>query len=187
MPTLVTLEEQPASPAPLIGALSSAPKVAMAPIVVTRPNNATQYAIGDVYGDAADARIQIPNVNRLAGGIASIQAILAMNSAQATKPSFDFWFFDGQPATVIGDNAPFSALSDADVAKIIGRTAFVGSSSFTAVQPQAGKLVTPALFQLFSQLVISGRDVWMYIVLANTYTPVANETLTLRPLAQYFT
>lgn len=183
--TLVTLEQQPATPAPLVGATSAAPRVNLPSVVVTRPNNATQYAIGDVYGDAADARIQIPNVARLAGAMATLQAWISMNSAQATKPSFDFWFFDGQPATVIGDNAPLDGLSDADVLKIIGRTAFVGSSSFTTVQPQAGKLRTPAVFNMFSQLLLPTRDVWMYIVLANTYTPVANETLTFKLQSQY--
>lgn len=185
MSTLVTLEEQPLAAPAIIGAIAAGPKIVLPDLVITRPNNATQYAIGDVYGDAADARYHIDDVARLAGGMATLAAFLKMNSAQGTKPTFDFWMFDGQPATVIGDNAPLDGLSDADVGKIIGRATFTGSSGFPTTQPQAGKSRSVAVTNLLSAALLSGVDVWMYVVLGNTYTPVANETLTLQLTTQY--
>ncbi len=184
----VTLLEQPTGTPAIIGAIASAPKVALAPIVITRPNNVTAYTIGDVYGPAADARIHVSNVGRLVGAMATLQGHLALNSAEATKPGFDFYVFSKQPETVIGDNAPFTGLSDNDVAAILGRFSFAsGSWPAVAQQPQAGKTRTVVLqtFLSVGLLDVASRDLWMYAVLTNAYVPVALETLTLSLVASY--
>lgn len=182
--TNVTLSEQPSAVPQLIGAVGSSPRVNLPSITVTRPNNVTQYAIGDVFGPAGDGRIQLPNAARANGGLVTVTAWLQLNSAQATKPQFEFWWFNAQPSVAIGDNAPLTGLSDADIAAIVSRGSF---TAWNAVQPQAGKLhsLTRQTIGGTCYTLPASRDLWFYIAMLNAYTPVANEALKLRFQVQY--
>lgn len=180
----VTLEAQTSATPQLIGAFGAAPRIKLAPIVIQRPNDVTPYAVGDVYGAAADARIQIPNAARINGGQITLQMITQVNSSQATKPQFEVWLFNAQPSVAIGDNAPLAGLADADVAALVGRATV---SSWPSAQPQAGKLhaINAANVLIFPAAAAGSRDFWAYVAMLNAYTPVANEQLKLTFLTQY--
>ncbi len=176
--------------------------VAGSPVIITRPNNTTAYTAGQVYGPAADARTSITLPAAPAGfrtgfiSQATWGAYLTRNPNDVlSSPWVNMIFFSAQPATVLGDQASF-ALSDADIALILPS----GTGSQSAGQPTVGTAqanwlnsgtgvngrractLTPTFAG--TPLFAPGSTIWFYLI-ANSYTPVALETLTIVPFWTY--
>lgn len=160
----------------IIGASTRPTQNTIGPITVTRPANTTLYAINDVWGPAGDARIQVPNVNQIAGGLATLNARFRYDlKAGAAAPQFTVFLFDGQPATVLGDNDPFAGLADADVDKILGSWSF----SFGGLQAEGALILDTNGYTTFGSVSpatypITARDLWLYFVI-NSYNPIASQ------------
>jgi hypothetical protein len=86
----------------------------------TRPNNTTNYGIGDVIGETASANLELP----LAGSVGSLLQILSAEltinrtSLPTGMTTLRVHLFDQSPAA-IADNAPF-AVAAADRLKYCG-------------------------------------------------------------------
>lgn len=147
------------------------PLVSSSVVAVQRPNDATPYVAGDVFGDAVDARLHFPNVARVIGGIAEYR--FGWWYSSATFISLALLFFDEQPETILGDNTPL-ALSDADADRIVGFTTFSGASGPAPAGGQNAFAVSTSNF-----VTRGSRDLWAYLVLVGGHNPTANQTLRL--------
>lgn len=182
-----------------------------ADIVITRPNDTTAYAAGDVYADAGgDGRVHLIDAVAPATGVAGTSYYLSgaqyfvvrsgPNLVAATPScSLAAVMFSAQPATVIADNAPL-VISAADQLLLLkGITGYVASSTvnFTANTGihnygPAGSLRQSAQtnpFTPLSDLAAVGNvgssfplSAWAYLFFSNsTYVPTAQEVLTITP------
>lgn len=203
------IDESQSSGSSALSAVSNATAILKGTRVrVTRPNNVTAYAAGQVIGDAADARVELvipaaPNSNwrtPFVGPNFSIRVVRGAPYTQGTL-SFNIWVFNAQPATVLGDQQAFS-LSDADVQNkwvpsIVNAQA--GTQSVSIVAAAQGSTVTlntsagtagrvAATASFFAQgipgqlgLFVPGQSIWLYLVATAAYTPLALETLDIIP------
>lgn len=167
---------------PFIGSFSNLGRQSIIPLTITRPNNIKAAVAGTVLGAAVDARIQIPNVNRVVGGQVSLDmARWRMTpSVSVAFNGLQLWFFDGQPATVLNDGDAF-ALSDADVAKLIDIYLFGMGST----QPSANASVNQASVAGLSSQLVSGRDVWAYMVAGGAWNVPANFEVQMKLYARW--
>jgi hypothetical protein len=131
---------------------------------LTRPSDATQYAIGDLIGNSGTANLVVPisfTVARAAGGsgrITGARCVVAAASATIVLPAFDLLLFrpeSGIPFAAAGYPADNAALnvSAAAMAEKVGIMAF----SATGWRNQAGGATAagPAVYQ--SVVLSSGR------------------------------
>lgn len=170
-----------------------------ATISFTRPNNVTAYAVGQVYGPAADARIQIPvpalPADAAAPTFSSIQLymIQQVSPAQAAV-AFQLVLFSAQPATVLGDQATFG-LSDADIGLVLWNGVNVstntgnfqtGNGSTSTLNGSAGlngrRVATSPLSLTFAAAGFNPSiSLWAYLWVTSAYTPLAQEVFTISP------
>jgi hypothetical protein len=140
---------------------------------ITRPAaDTTQYAAGDVLGNASSQILTFSNVstNFVFGKGVVIAASLLVSTAPATLPSTELWLFKNAPAAA-ADNTAW-AVTDAELLDLIGiypmATTYVGLASGNHVQMSAPRV--------FAFELPSGKDeMYGVIVMRNTYTPVASE------------
>lgn len=163
-------------------------------VVVTRPNDVTAYAIGDVYGDAADARVPIAGfapTRRIS--VLRMYMVQSRAASEVSLVNLTWLPFSAQPATVIGDNSPL-ALSDADIALAAAQ---IGSSGVVAVSASFNQNSTnwlnnaagiagrrAAIFNVVLPTPASGT-LWLYLFNITAYVPLALETVTIFPFVQY--
>lgn len=181
------------------------------PIVVTRPNDTTAYAQGDVFGAAVDARITLPIPAPPSGPAGAAYYLISLSflavrsgaNLLSTSPTLQPFvlFFQSQPATVIADNAPL-ALSDADIALLIRQTSPLYNTSFTSFGASsncfnygpAGKIRMGSFLNSVAPTEdygavggnVSGSwptntNVYMYWYFQASFTPTAEETVTIVP------
>lgn len=188
--------------------LSSAPysiaftkEIAGAPITITRPNNITAYAAGQVYGPAVDARISfvapaLP-VDAFVTGFNLIR-IFGVQQRTPADPALTLTLqgFAGLPATVIGDQAAFN-LSDADIATFGGTSAGqftwatgVGGTGALnqSANPNGRRFAFSSLSTLgpgFPFLFPPGATCGAYLITQAAYTPLASEVVVLTPMWAY--
>lgn len=149
---------------------------------ITRPNNTTQYAIGDVVATAAgDPVIVFDAVARSAGGAGMIMTAKMVDSAnQATPPILALWLFKARPLSVNtpADNAAFNP-SDADMLNLVGVIDLVTPKIGDATVGAGGNLVIQSDVIALPFKCAGGDDaLYGVYVMANTYTPLANEVFT---------
>jgi len=139
---------------------------------ITRPNDTTTYAAGDVIGTASSQVLTFNGVStpfvQGAGAVCGVQVI--SSAAPATLPSLELWLFKTAP-TAAADNTAW-AVTDAELLDLIGviplANTYVGLASGNHVQQAAQTLVN---FNL-----PSGSDViYGVLVVRNAYVPVAQE------------
>ena len=151
------------------------------PVTITRPNNTTQYAAGEVITQTTPVVLTFEGASRLPGGNSMIIDAIIMDSANQTlKLSAELWLFTAAPV-MDDDNAVFTPTS-AELLKLIGimqfSTAFVGDAAAGASGNCA--LVSehtylPQNFQCASGL----TSIYGVLITRNAYTPIANEVLTI--------
>lgn len=167
---------------PVIGAYKRAPVVA-----ITRPNNVTAYAIGDVYGASPSALVTIV-LGVTPGKTFNIRMLgVHYRNPVSTSLGIYYYLFTGfAPVTVIDDNAQL-VLSDADVDLNITSQQAPMNTSFGAVgykwalDPNGARAASSAS-ALTSTMPFGGNgNVYAYLMVNAAYTPIALERLTLHP------
>lgn len=160
---------------------------------ITRPDNTTAYASGDIiadvttnnhfaFGDNAatpsdDADLLL--YAKQARSVVLNQVVLHSSANQATKPEGELWLFDTDIAEV-GDNAAF-APSDTEM---LTRVAVVDIASWrwkvgTSTSGTGGNAAAE-INNLDIPLYIPKGKLWGVYVFRGAYTPIASEVWTLR-------
>ncbi len=141
------------------------------PATFTRPANATQYAAGEVMGDASVMTFNRVASENLASSV--IQHAICIDSASETvKPDLELWLFD-TTVTADADNAAFTP-TDAEMLTLIDVIEFPSSAwkvgtaggNSVNVQRNLGIPVKP-----------NGTEIYGVMVVRNTYTPVSGEQI----------
>ncbi len=143
----------------------------------TRPNNATQYAAGDVVSDSitTPTTIDLDGCARVNGGRGVILKVLMVDSAnQTTKGNFELWVFTHEP-TIDNDNSPWTP-NDTECGYLVDiiplSTTYVGDASAGA----GGNVVFRSDIVEAGFTCQSGMDrLFGVLVVRNAYTPLANE------------
>lgn len=147
---------------------------------VIRPSNATPYTAGDVIGTAVTAVLEFADVARSAGGSGMIMTALAIDSAnKATQPSIELWLFTA-PLAVVVDNAPFIP-TDAEMLTLVGIITLSSAKVGNAGVDGAGNLaILSDVVATPFQCAGGNTSLYGYLVVRNAYTPVADETFTVK-------
>lgn len=134
---------------------------------ITRPDNTTQYAAGDVVGEVMTFHSELAGLVRA--------AVLIDSAAEATKIDADLLLFDTAP-TVAADNAAFAPTDD-EMIRCIGAIQFAGSNFRTGATGN-GVIVATAFGEL--PYAAPARNLYGVLVARNTYTPINLEKFTVR-------
>lgn len=156
-------------------------------VTITRPNNVTAYAVGDAFGDAANALITLPL--GVSPGRAYVVRLFETNTRSpvvGVSLNFHSLLFSGvAPATVIGDNNPI-VLSDADIVLAIESQQQPYQVTFTtlgykyAADPNGLRCAGTVAVQYTSVMPSYGDgNLYIYYALQATYIPIALEQLVL--------
>lgn len=151
---------------------------------LTRPNDTTQYAIGDVVANSTTAPVAIAfaGVVRDHNGTNEIKKAFMIDSAnQSTKGDFELWLFHTAP-TMDNDNAAFTP-TDAELLNLVAVITFAGADAVVgdATSGAGGNAVYFGKFKSTSSIVgtkASAKALHGVFVARNTYTPVAQEAFT---------
>jgi hypothetical protein len=140
----------------------------------TRPNDTTQYAIGDVIADSASAAtiLTFEPVNDDGRGAIIQAATLIDNEAPATKLDSELYLFDTAP-TMQNDNAAWTP-TDAELRQCIGLIAFPVANFKVAKASENGLIHVQSIALPVRPL--AGRKIYGILIARNTYTPVGQET-----------
>lgn len=148
---------------------------------ITRPNNATQYAAGDVVAAVTTSNhFTFAGATSKAGGTGRItNARITSSANQSTKLDGELWLFHTDIAEV-GDNVAF-APSDAEMLTRIGIIDFA-TASWVAGKSDSGAdgnsgCETTGLDIVFKA---ATTDIYDVLVARNTYTPVSSEVFTIQ-------
>jgi len=159
-------------------------KATVVQAAVTRPDNTTQYAAGDVIGTAASATLTFNNVALQQGGSVIITTVLVDDSAnQATKPVLELWLFDAAPPAVV-DNAPWAPTDAVMLTRVAALSLdstdiYVGNATVGAGGNSCQQWADA--FQVICAA--DSQALYGVLVVRNTYTPVAEEVFTVRVAA----
>jgi len=149
---------------------------------LTRPDDAAVYAAGDVVSDdTAAPTAQTISVARANNGGGVIQSALLVDSAnQATKGNFEVWLFDAA-ITAMEDNAAFDP-TDAEMANLVGviRLGDAPNVGLVTAGADGNCVYTYEAPSLAFKCGAAVQTLWWVLVVRNAYTPVAEETFTLR-------
>lgn len=149
---------------------------------VTRPNDTTQYAVGDVIAAGTPVPLTFTNIVLSNNGSNRIVKAMAVDgAAQATKAQIDLYLFD-TTLTVDADNAAFTP-TDAEMEKLVAiirfdtfvpgdATAGAGGNAVAFGKNLEGFQNTPI------RAALNSRTLYGVAVAKNTYTPVADEKFT---------
>lgn len=150
---------------------------------VTRPNNATPYAIGDVVNDGATpgARLNFTGLPARGGEIRS--AVCVSSAYVAVSPDLELWLFSSDITDLDADNATWTP-TDAQLATLVGVIAFP-TASFKGGDLTAGAGGNMACVVKDAGLVISQTALYGVLVVRNAYVPVANEKFTVTLKVSY--
>lgn len=150
----------------------------------TRPNNATQYAVGDVMAAGTAAMLQF---STFASNPVTIKGAMCIDSAaQATKPSIDLLLFEADQTDLDADNAAYTP-TDAQMLTCVGYISFA-TGSFVAGDATAGANGNSVCQVTGLNLSVApggGHLIYAVPVARNTYTPVANEVFTFKLLIEH--
>lgn len=140
---------------------------------ITRPSNATQYAVDDALADTTPTTggFTFTGAARSNGGSGIITDMIITSDADAaTKLQGEIFIFD-RAVTAIADNAAF-AVSDAEIKTCVGKVPFTledsGNNGFYHAQ------------NLNIGFTCNGSANLRFLVrVKNTYTPVSGEVITV--------
>lgn len=144
-------------------------------ISFTRPNDTTQYAIGDAISDSTSAPtpITFSEICDFMGGTLVLYEVIITSSAkQGTLPQMNLWLFNTIP-TATNDN---SALSLTDTQNNTCIAVIPLTTSFSATNNS--RLEVSNLRRIL-RLASSSKNLYGLLEATNTYTPVANEVFTI--------
>lgn len=139
----------------------------------TRPNDTTQYAVGDVIAETGTSTVwTFPGMASSDGGVVRIEtSTLLVSTDEVTALQANLLLFTVAPATVNDNTA--AAITDAEMLNCVGSIVFATPT----------KAVLSALYTTNPNLVIKlaegTRKLYGVLVAVNTYTPVASAVLTI--------
>lgn len=147
---------------------------------ITRPANATQYALKDVVNGSAAAPLELPfSITHHKIGFWIMNPTLISNNAAAVSGSFKLLLFRRPPNTPV-DNAVFAPASG-DIPSLLGMIIFDN-----AIKISNGTLYFPGSFSPIWGTLASGYDRIFGVLLDDsTYTPVSGETFTVNLAGQW--
>lgn len=144
---------------------------------ITRPNDTTTYAAGDVIGTDTTQVLVFNSVSTpfVQGAGVVCNASVISSAAPALLPSLELWLFKAT-VTAAADNTAW-AVTDAEMLNLIGviplDETYVGLASGNHVQQSA---MTVYGFQL-----PAGSDaIYGVLVVRNAYIPIASEVYRVR-------
>jgi hypothetical protein len=154
--------------------------------VVTRPNDTTQYAAGDVVSAAVGAAITFADASRFPSGHIGrggtiVGATIVDSANQGTGADFRLYLFTSPP-TVANDNAPF-APTDAQLNDCVAVLTLTAASHSFVVNTASGAAGN-RIYELSAQarpfyLPDASTSLYGVLTVTNAYTPVAQETFTI--------
>ncbi len=149
---------------------------------ITRPNDTTAYAAGDVVASSTTAAVATTFANAVGepGGSAILTSVMMVDSSStATKGQFEVWLFNAS-YTQDQDNAVFTP-TDAECATLVAvvplNTSYVGDA--TAGTGGNAVYFSGAINQYFSCAAAS-TTLYGALVVRNAYTPIAVEVFTIQ-------
>ena len=154
--------------------------------LLTRPATTTTYTAADAMTDTGGAAtpFTVGRFNGARGRIHSVKLLCEVN--QALKLQAEMYLFDGTAApTAVADNAAF-ALSDADLANIIGVVQFDGPTAAETFVTNAGagvagnavivgKMDNDRSKSLPFQCGAATTLIWALFLVRNAYIPLSSE------------
>ena len=151
-----------------------------------RPNDATQYALGDVLDDTTiPAQTVFNDIVRFPGGTGTITDGVLTSSANGVgvlAGQFNLWLFDTAVAAHEADNVAFTP-TDNDLVNLIGivrfNTAFEADRTAGA-DGNVAYMSVRTFLPIGFKCVAASRDLFGTLVVANAYTPIAFEVITIR-------
>jgi hypothetical protein len=143
----------------------------------TRPNDTTQYAIGDLVANNTTAGSVTPMSLTLGNSFGTGQfrltrVRLAKSSVGVTAATFRVHLFSASPTSAAGDNAAFSTTI----------SGWLGAIDVPAMTAFSDGAVAVGAATAGSELLVklaSGATVFALLAALGTYTPTAQETFTL--------
>ena len=147
-----------------------------------RPNNATQYAAGDVIGNTTNVLQETIAVGRGEGGsgrIISCWLAVTGNGVGVLAGDFELWLFDQAVASHEVDADPFTP-TDADLLNLVGVLQFKTADPFegNVTAGATGNVIYMAaqtFLPLGFQCIALSQNLHATLVVRNTYTPSAFE------------
>jgi hypothetical protein len=149
---------------------------------LTRPDNTTQYAAGDIVADATSGAtvLAVPSCASRKGGAGVVSAVQChLNSNQSTSADLELWIFKSQP-TAQQDNAA-ADFAQADLTDRIGVVDLGDSPDVADAGSGADGKVMYAETNVNLPFECTDDTDSLYIVpvVRNAYTPIAEEELTV--------
>lgn len=152
---------------------------------ITRPNDTTAYTTGDAWTDSTSSPTasitQLTGMANSSDGSGTIMNACLIDSAnQTTKGNFEVFLFTSD-ITLDNDNAAFTP-TDGEMETCIGVISFVGTlarSGNSTSGATGNAIYTPFGFTPIPYHCDGGTTLYYAIKVANNYTPVAQEKLTL--------
>ena len=162
----------------VIGGITVTPRV-----TITRPDDTTQYTIGDAWSDSAGAPT-VPSfvAARITAGSGLFTGMKAIDSAaNATKLGIQVLLFD-TTFTALEDNAAMDMV-DAETLRLVAifevaTTDWVVTNAGAAAAGNCVAQVAP-LGSGYPGFVALSQTLYVAVRLTNAYTPVSEEVLTL--------
>lgn len=145
---------------------------------MTRPNDTTAYAVGDLVANSTTAgsvtAIELASAVRAAGGVSQVRRVrIRKSGTSTTSAQFRVHLFSASPGVANGDNGTFSPSTIANwIGSLdvnIDRAGVDGAIG--AGVPMVGGEVTFTI--------ASGTSLYALLEARAAYTPSANETFTL--------
>lgn len=146
-----------------------------AAITITRPNNTTSYAAGQVINENASTSMIEVKLNCQQNQNCWLVGGQAIDSVSQSSLAFDILFFSSS-LTIPADGAAFD-LSDSNLASY-----YLGRLSFTTFKAYASNSVSDAVTASGKPIVLTPNTQSVYAVLVATsaYTPTAQEQITFK-------
>jgi hypothetical protein len=142
---------------------------------ITRPDNTTAYAAGDVFGTDPATNIEFTNILQEAGQhfyIASVKLVYNVNAVPANMSTFTLHLFNAAP-TAIADNAAWALLS-ADSSK------YLGSIEITLPTDEGEVLVTfEDSINKKRKLASESTTIYGQLVTDGNFTPTSEAVVTI--------
>lgn len=141
-----------------------------------RPGNATQFAAGDVFGDISGQPLYFPNVGIYGGGGALwVDTVCIDNTSESTKPNLRLYLYDSLVA-MQADNAAWAPTDDDETRSL----AYCEFTNWEVGSGNSKSFARPSTGTALLTCVHGQTGIWGVVVERGTYTPVAQERLTIR-------
>lgn len=154
---------------------------------ITRPNDTTAYASGDLVANSTTAGSVTPftfysSTTKL-GGMKVWRASLNKSGAVATNANFRLHLYESQPTVTNGDNAAWLSTSSGYLGSI---DIDVTGKTFSAGTSGSGVYTNNSVFAPLLVVAPQGGVFYGLLEARAAYTPTANETFTVSLIGEEY-